>query len=123
MKRRKQRNEAELPEERGARPRDPRLRTRRDSRESPPSGERPPIVSADTFGNMTRSPKPSTTSTARRSRPIAGHDRVRVPDGRVGEVIGFYRTEDEALLIRFESGDSGRVRALDVVPLEKNRLS
>jgi hypothetical protein len=72
---------------------------------------------------MTHLPKPPTTSAsacARRSRPIAGHDRVRVPDGRVGEVIGFYRTEDEALLIRFDSGDSGRVRALDVVPLEEN---
>jgi hypothetical protein len=38
-------------------------------------------------------------------------------------VIGFYRTVDEALLIRFDSGDSGRVRVLDVVPLENDLLS
>jgi hypothetical protein len=71
-------------------------------------------------------PKPPTQSasaSARPSRPIAGHDRVRLPDGRVGEVIGFYRTVDEALLIRFDSGDSGRVRVLDVVPLENDLLA
>jgi hypothetical protein len=40
--------------------------------------------------------------------PVAPHDYVRVPDGRVGEVIGFYRTADEAVLVRFAAGQSER---------------
>jgi hypothetical protein len=35
------------------------------------------------------------------------HDRVSVPDGRVGEVIGFYRRTYESVLVRFADGDSG----------------
>ena len=33
-------------------------------------------------------------------------DRVRVPDGRTGEVIGFYRREAEAVIVLFPRGDS-----------------
>jgi hypothetical protein len=48
---------------------------------------------------------------------IAPRDRVRVPDGRVGEVIGFYRGEDETVLIRLGAGDSGRYVPADLRPL------
>ena len=37
---------------------------------------------------------------------IAYHDRVCVPDGRIGEVIGFYRRKDESVVVRFPSGES-----------------
>ena len=48
---------------------------------------------------------------------IAYHDRVRVPDGRVGEVIGFYRRKDESVLVRFSSGESDEFLTPDVEPL------
>jgi hypothetical protein len=35
---------------------------------------------------------------------LAVHDRVRTPDGRVGEVIGFYLRESESVLVGFPSG-------------------
>ncbi|HEX4680117.1 MAG TPA: hypothetical protein VH210_13030 [Gaiellaceae bacterium] len=38
--------------------------------------------------------------------PIDAHDRVRVPDGRVGKVIGFYRREAETVVVLFSSGSS-----------------
>jgi hypothetical protein len=41
------------------------------------------------------------------------HDRVSVPDGRVGEVIGFYRRSYETVLVRFADGDS------DEFPMER----
>ncbi len=47
-------------------------------------------------------------------RAVARHDRVRVPDGRIGEVIGFYREEDEPILVLFKSGDTGRYRRADL---------
>ena len=34
------------------------------------------------------------------------HDRVCVPDGRIGVVVGFYRREDPSVLVRFSSGES-----------------
>jgi len=37
---------------------------------------------------------------------IANHDRVRVLDGRIGEVIGFYRRKDATVVVRFPSGES-----------------
>ena len=41
--------------------------------------------------------------------PTVGcHDRVRVPDGRTGEVIGFYRDEVEQMLVLFDTGGSER---------------
>jgi hypothetical protein len=38
---------------------------------------------------------------------IDPHDSVRVPDGRVGEVIGFYRREHESVVVLFPGGWSG----------------
>ena len=46
--------------------------------------------------------------------PIDAHDRVRVPDGRVGEVIGFYRREHESVVVLFSSGCSGEFLTRDV---------
>jgi hypothetical protein len=37
---------------------------------------------------------------------IKCHDRVRVPDGRTGNVVGFYRTRSEMALVRFDDGES-----------------
>jgi hypothetical protein len=45
---------------------------------------------------------------------IDAHDRVRVPDGRVGEVIGFYRREYETVVVLFSSGRSGEFLTTDV---------
>lgn len=45
---------------------------------------------------------------------IDAHDRVRVPDGRVGEVIGFYRREYESVVVLFSSGRSGEFLTTDV---------
>jgi hypothetical protein len=46
--------------------------------------------------------------------PIDAHDRVRVPDGRVGEVIGFYRRQDETVVVLFSSGRSAEFLTADV---------
>jgi hypothetical protein len=41
--------------------------------------------------------------------PTVGcHDRVRVPDGRNGEVIGYYRDHVEQMLVQFDTGGSAR---------------
>ena len=45
---------------------------------------------------------------------IDAHDRVRVPDGRVGEVIGFYRRQDESVVVLFSSGKSSEFLTRDV---------
>jgi hypothetical protein len=37
---------------------------------------------------------------------IANHDRVRVPDGRIGEVVGFYHRKDEWVVVSFSVGMS-----------------
>jgi hypothetical protein len=37
---------------------------------------------------------------------IEARDSVRVPDGRVGEVIGFYRRELESVVVLFATGVS-----------------
>jgi hypothetical protein len=41
-------------------------------------------------------------------------DRVRTPDGHVGEVIGFYRAEQDAVLVRFDSGDRRQYLSADL---------
>jgi hypothetical protein len=45
---------------------------------------------------------------------IDAHDRVRVPDGRVGEVIGFYRRQHETVLVMFSSGKVDEFPTSDV---------
>lgn len=42
------------------------------------------------------------------------HDRVVTPDGREGEVVGFYRSEDASVLVSFSAYDAGKFRASDV---------
>lgn len=42
------------------------------------------------------------------------HDRVRVPDGRIGEVIGFYRRQHESVVVLFSSGRSDEFLTTDV---------
>jgi hypothetical protein len=51
--------------------------------------------------------------------PMVGrHDRVRVPDGRNGEVIGFYRDEVvEQMLVLFDTGGSRRYPRADLLKL------
>lgn len=50
--------------------------------------------------------------------PTVGcHDRVRVPDGRSGEVIGFYRDEVEHMLVQFDTGGSRRYLPADLLRL------
>ena len=41
-----------------------------------------------------------------RPEAIETRDNVRVPDGRTGEVIGFYRRELESVVVLFASGRS-----------------
>jgi hypothetical protein len=45
---------------------------------------------------------------------IDAHDRVRVPDGRIGEVIGFYRRQHETVVVLFSSGKSDEFLTTDV---------
>jgi hypothetical protein len=47
---------------------------------------------------------------------IAPHDRVRVPDGRIGEVLGFYRGEIETVVVRLGDGKSGQFVPADLRP-------
>jgi hypothetical protein len=49
---------------------------------------------------------------------VGRHDRVRVPDGRNGEVIGFYRDEAvEQMLVLFDTGGSRRYNCSDLLRL------
>jgi hypothetical protein len=48
--------------------------------------------------------------------PIAPHDRVRVPDGSVGEVIGFYRGDVETVVVRLGNGNSRQFVPADLRP-------
>lgn len=45
---------------------------------------------------------------------IDAHDRVRVPDGRIGEVIGFYRRQHESVVVLFGSGRTDEFLTSDV---------
>jgi hypothetical protein len=49
-----------------------------------------------------------------RPETIDAHDRVRVPDGRIGEVIGFYRRQDESVVVLFATGRSDEFLTSDV---------
>ncbi len=48
---------------------------------------------------------------------VAPHDLVRIPDGRVGRVIGFYRTDKVAVLVRLQSGDRRRYVPAELRPV------
>jgi hypothetical protein len=48
---------------------------------------------------------------------IGVNDRVSVPDGRVGSVIGFYSRVPETVLVLFDSGDSR-----EYVPADLHRV-
>jgi hypothetical protein len=48
-------------------------------------------------------------------RRICLNDRVSVPDGRVGGVIGFYCRDVETVVVRFGPGDSVEYPASDLV--------
>jgi hypothetical protein len=43
-------------------------------------------------------------------------ESVRVPDGRIGTVIGFYMRESESVLVRFSPGDIGEFAVTHVDP-------
>jgi hypothetical protein len=45
---------------------------------------------------------------------IALHTRVRVPNGRIGNVIGYYRGPEESVVVLYERGDSGAFPARDL---------
>jgi hypothetical protein len=48
-------------------------------------------------------------------RALSCSDHVRVPDGRIGEVVGFYRGEDEpVMLVVFCTGDTSRYCRADL---------
>lgn len=47
-------------------------------------------------------------------RTVARRDHVCVPDGRVGEVIGFYRNEEDLVLVLFEGGERRRYARTDL---------
>jgi hypothetical protein len=49
----------------------------------------------------------ASTEISHETSTVECHDRVSVPDGRIGEVIGFYRRSFETVLVRFAGGDSG----------------
>jgi hypothetical protein len=49
-----------------------------------------------------------------RPETIDAHDRVRVPDGRIGEVIGFYRRQHESVVVLFATGRSDEFLTSDV---------
>jgi hypothetical protein len=48
---------------------------------------------------------------------VACHDRVCVPDGRVGEVIGFYRRDEESVLVSFSVGAAAAFLTTEVSAL------
>jgi hypothetical protein len=45
---------------------------------------------------------------------IDANDCVRVPDGRVGKVIGFYCRQDETVVVLFPSGGSSAFLTSDI---------
>jgi hypothetical protein len=69
---------------------------------------------------MVPSMMPFARPLAARPLPVATEDpalhaRVRVPNGRIGNVIGFYRGPEESVVVRYDRGDSGAFRACDLI--------
>jgi hypothetical protein len=58
-----------------------------------------PAQEGDDMAAATAFPQPTRVD-------VRCRDRVRVPDGRAGEVVGFYRTRCEMALVRFEDGET-----------------
>jgi hypothetical protein len=56
-------------------------------------------------GNRDHAVRMTSESRSPESEP-ALHARVRAPNGREGEVIGFYRRSAESVLVRFAAGDA-----------------
>jgi hypothetical protein len=50
------------------------------------------------------------------------HDHILVADGRAGDVIGFYRRNDESVVVLFPSGDSDVFLASEVEILSSGTL-
>ena len=50
-------------------------------------------------------------------RRVAYRDHVRVPDGRIGAVVGFYRRTEEVVLVSFSAGTSGEFLMTEVEAL------
>jgi hypothetical protein len=46
--------------------------------------------------------------------PFAHHDLVRVPDGRIGKVIGFYKRRETSVLVSFAVGLSSEFFMTDL---------
>lgn len=46
------------------------------------------------------------------------HDRVLVPDGRIGVVVGFYRSAVETVLVRFAEGEEQKYIGEDLLPAD-----
>ena len=64
---------------------------------------------------IVRATPPASLATEVNRPALRAH--VRVPDGREGDVIGFYRRDDESVLVLFSSGDSHEFLVADVEPL------
>ena len=47
-------------------------------------------------------------------RRIAPHDRVAVPDGRLGKAVGFYCRLPQTVLVMFDSGDTAEYEPADL---------
>jgi hypothetical protein len=60
-----------------------------------------PAARKDDMAATTALPQPTRIESNIRFR-----DRVRVPDGRTGTVVGFYRTKSEMALVRFDDEES-----------------
>ena len=57
-------------------------------------------------------PFPSPTGAAfGAAQPITRYDQVRVPDGRIGEVVGYFREADQKLLVLLDSERKRFLRA------------
>jgi hypothetical protein len=56
-----------------------------------------------------------TTPAATSWQPVM-HDHVRVPDGREGKVIGFYRRDTDTALVMFAVGDCSEFPMSDIQP-------
>jgi hypothetical protein len=52
---------------------------------------------------------------------IRFRDRVRVPGGRIGSVVGFYRTKSEMALVQFDDGERRKFVLRELKPAAQGR--